>query len=532
MLLRSPIESLALLPCLCVCLSAFTPAAPAQTILAHMPGGVNQSSGDSSTGIGDITGNGLSEIVIGSPTAALGGRIMIFTDQGDYIREMWLFGGTTQILEMGRSVDGGDALSGAGDVNNDGVGDVAVGAPGSYLRGTDSGAMVVFNGRGGAIPLLEIHGARSGERFGTDVAMVGAVDGDANSDVLVGAPAASPPYAEVYSGANGAMLLRLAGLQADDAFGTVVTGVGDLDRDGRTDLLIGAPKFDDGSRSDAGVARLFSGRTGFELGQFRGASAEERFGSAVASAGDVNGDGYNDFLIGGDGVARVFSGKDGSLLHELHGSNGFGLALSGVGDQDGDGRSDFVVGAPYADALNRDAGTATLYSGDDAWPLYVYMGHVRDEKLGEEISIAGDTNGDGWTDFLIGAIGEQKTLLCTYRNRLTIMSPPSPGRAGEINTVQVAGARPGWEVTLEYAYETALRPIIESDGLHLDIASYPFDPVIKRADASGSVVFAGIVSSDLAGRTLLIQAHMKPPPSDPPDTDPCSVSAVMSYTFD
>ncbi|TAH39752.1 MAG: hypothetical protein EYC70_02900 [Planctomycetota bacterium] len=505
--------------------AGLAPAAGAQSVLAHIPSNTGTEAGDSVTAIGDITGDGLSEIVQGVPLAVRGGRIQIFDSSGEYIREM----STSYALEMGRAVDGGDALSGSGDVNDDGFGDVICGSPGTVAHGLACGAAVVFSGAGGSTPLLELFGSAPYGRFGAAVAMVGFVDADRRADVLVGAPEAFPPYAELYSGADGALLLRWTGDQTNDGFGRALTGVGDLDGDGCTEVLIGAPDFD-GVGPNSGVARLFHGRTGLELRRFSGQAADERFGWAVASAGDVTGDGVNDIIVGGSGgVARVYSGAGGSLVHDLSGPGGFGWAVTGVGDQDGDGLSDFLVGAPFADDLADSGGNATLYSGAGAVPLYVFMGHQRNTRLGECTAIAGETNGDGWPEFLLGAIGGNKSLLCSYQR--PALRAPVPGIAGQRNTVEVTNVWPGWDVTLEYAYAGALRPLIDGDGLHIDVASYPFDASTLQAGTRGSVSFSGYVDPSLSGRTVLIQAYVKPHPTGQFDSDPCAVTEAIRFTF-
>ncbi len=142
------------------------------------------------------------------------------------------------------------------------------------------------------------------------------------------------------------------------------------------------------------------------------------FGTSVSGAGDLNGDGYADFIIGAAvadpsskanaGSAYVYSGADGSLLYQKDGAavgNMFGISVSGAGDLNGDGYADFIVGASTAPSSKSNAGSAYIYSGADGTLLYQKDGEAANDNLGTSVSGAGDLNGDGYADFIVGAAG-------------------------------------------------------------------------------------------------------------------------------
>jgi len=179
--------------------------------------------------------------------------------------------------------------------------------------------------------------------------------------------------------------LKFLGEAAHTYLGASVALVGDLDRDGCADLMIGA--FGDKSTGlHAGQAVVRSGRDGSTLFTFDAGEAENFLGFAVARAGDVDGDGYQDLLVGApynssngpeSGSARVYSGRDGSLLYSyygLHRGDKLGMALSAAGDCDDDGYGDFLIAAPYDADAPEAAGSVRLYSGRDGTLLHRFLG--------------------------------------------------------------------------------------------------------------------------------------------------------------
>jgi len=284
----------------------------------------------------------------------------------------------------------GQSVGDAGDVNADGYGDFVAGASRDSSLAFNAGSATVFSGLDGAV-LHRFDGGAGGDTFGAAVAGAGDVDADGFDDVIVGAPLHSggvgPIQGEmtVFSGLTGAVLYYEEGVNATSFYGGAVDGAGDLDGDGHDDFIVGAPN-DDGNGSDSGIVYVYAGVDGTLMYQYSGDSNDDQLGTSVAGAGDVNGDGYDDFMAGApfddnngpsSGSARVWSGADGTLLYAFNGGGGehrFGQAVAGVGDVNLDGYADFAVGA-WRDSTNGvNAGSVTVYSGADGSVLYRFDG--------------------------------------------------------------------------------------------------------------------------------------------------------------
>ncbi|HKB16317.1 MAG TPA: integrin alpha, partial [Planctomycetota bacterium] len=194
----------------------------------------------------------------------------------------------------------GWSVSGVGDVNGDGVPDILVGSPFANPGGlADAGRATVFSGSDGTA-LLVLNGPNPGAFLGYSVSGVGDVDGDGAADVIVGAPALGPPFVgfgtvRVFSGASGTTLFTFSG-SANNTFGESVAGAGDMDGDLVPDLVVGWPIASPPGLDFAGQAKAFSGATGATLLTITG-SVGDGLGSAVAGAGDTNGDGFAEVIV-------------------------------------------------------------------------------------------------------------------------------------------------------------------------------------------------------------------------------------------
>ncbi|HET6201944.1 MAG TPA: FG-GAP-like repeat-containing protein [Planctomycetota bacterium] len=204
--------------------------------------------------------------------------------------------------------------------------------------------------------------------------------------------------------------------------GRSVAAVGDVNGDGATDLLVGMPGASPFGLTLAGQAVLFSGATGLPIFTLIGVANLDQFGYAVAGAGDVNGDGVPDLIVGAPeatqgpayyvGYVKVVSGTNGAALFTIAGtapSQEFGRGVAGVGDSNSDGNADFVIGAPGTNVAGSPfAGQATVYSGATGGVLFALNGTptlpaLSFYEFGASTAGPGDLNGDGVPDILVGS---------------------------------------------------------------------------------------------------------------------------------
>ena len=381
------------------------------------------------------------------------------------------------------SDNSGESVSSAGDVNGDGFDDLIVGAPDGDDNSSDAGeSYVVFgksSGFSSAIDLsslngttgFRLNGVSSSDDSGESVSSAGDVNGDGFDDLIVGAPDgddngsnAGESYvvfgkssgfssAIDLSSLNGTNGFRLNGVSNDDS-GTSVSSAGDVNGDGFDDLIIGARGGDDND-SNAGESYVVFGKssgfssaidlssldgtTGFKL---NGIDSDDHAGSSVSSAGDVNGDGFEDVIIGAGNSSYstnesfVVFGKSGGFssaidLSSLNGTTGFklngidnrdyaGYSVSSAGDVNGDGFDDVIVGAYGAEpsgsgsysrvgesyvVFGKSGGfsSAIDLSGLNGTTGFRLDGIDNYDESGKFVSSAGDVNGDGFDDLIIGA---------------------------------------------------------------------------------------------------------------------------------
>jgi FG-GAP repeat protein len=282
---------------------------------------------------------------------------------------------------------------------------------------------------GGYETLYQWDGGTADDKFGYSVSGAGDINQDGFYDLIVGTKYTSPGglteagSAFAYSGADGSLLYRWDGRNAGDLFGGSVSEAGDVNGDGFADVIVGAQGVDTGNILDTGSAFVYSGADGSLLHQWNGAATLDWFGNSVSGTGDINSDGFDDLVVGAHGAdpgassyagsVYVYSGATGSLLQQWNGSVGygyFGSSVHGAGDVNGDGFNDVIVGAPgVGHGTVGDAGSAFVYSGSDGTLLYQWDGQLTGENLGISVSDAGDVNRDGFDDFLIGALAGGKS---------------------------------------------------------------------------------------------------------------------------
>jgi hypothetical protein len=313
----------------------------------------------------------------------------------------------------------GYSISNCGDINGDGRDDVIAGARWDDLHGNNSGTVTVYSGLNFS-QLYQFRGDGQFDHLGTGVCGTGDMNGDGFPDFAAGADGddnmgSSSGSVRVWSGATGAVLYDFNGVNADDLFGTVLAGAGDVNADGYADLIVGAPGAD-ANGTGSGMARVLSGRTGAVLFTINGLAVSDYFGTTVAGLGDVNADGHSDFAVGApyadpngaaSGQVRVFSGATGAPLYTLNGaaaSDNFGIALAAAGDVNHDGIPDLIVGAPYASGAALNSGIAKVFNGRTGAPLMTFSGDNAADLLGTSVGGAGDVDNDGYADLIVGSI--------------------------------------------------------------------------------------------------------------------------------
>lgn len=346
--------------------------------------------------IGDVDGDGIADVVTSAPSNAEGGA---------GAGKVYVYSSATGELLWSRTGVAGEGLGmgveAAGDVNADGVPDVIAGGPGQDRAH-------VFSGRDGGTT-IELYG-EEGSNFGRMVSDVGDVDRDGHADVLIGDPTAGEVV--LRAGDFGNRLARLQLPEDGTRFGAA--GDGTMDEEGRVLLAIGAP--------DAGPERR--GRVLVYTGEYERIDDQPRFvleaedtgaelgGMFVSIVGDVDGDGTPDVYASdwSDGAkgpttgrAYIWSGATGDRLHLFTGEakgDGYGIGIADAGDLDGDGRTELVIGAWQHGSGAPSGGRVYLYRADGS-PLATYTSKVMGETFGFDATGLGDVDGDGNGDLLL-----------------------------------------------------------------------------------------------------------------------------------
>lgn len=456
--------------------------------------------GQSVSSAGDVNGDGFDDILIGAPRAdtssasVTGESYLVFGSAAgipanfdlsslDGSNGLLVQGTGLSSLQLGRSVS-------SADVNGDGFSDILIGAPGAIgsdpingageayvIYGTSSGLPAsldpqAVNGSDGS----KLNGVRDGGQVGFSVSSAGDFNGDGFEDVVIGAPSVDltndaqdvGQVYVVYGAAAGLPAISdllpsdsskgfvIDGLKEGDQIGLSVSSAGDFNGDGFDDILIGASRFEPSPYLSNEIYLIFGSSSGmparFDLLDLDGTNGIVfNSGGAIShydkvtSAGDVNGDGFDDVLIGSyypdvrSGSYLVYGTDEGLPasfdLTDLDGTNGFSMRGSGpyspissflgnsfsvasAGDVNGDGFDDMLIGAPKAEPNGMVSGETYLVYGSaseqpaeldlsslDGTDGFIFRGIRRTNESGFSVSSAGDVNGDGFDDIMIGAPG-------------------------------------------------------------------------------------------------------------------------------
>jgi len=385
--------------------------------------------GNKVSSAGDVNGDGYDDIIIGAPfndaTGLNAGSAYIYYGgiSIDTIADVTLSGETSNNW-FGRSV------SAAGDVNGDGYSDVIVGA---YIYNGFTGRAYIYYGGASMNNTADVTmtGEATNNFFGVSVSGAGDVNGDGYSDVIVGAPGvynSNTGRAYIFYGGatmNNIADVTLTGEAPNNFFGTSVSAAGDVNGDGYSDVIVGAYQYS----SATGRAYIYYG--GASMNNISditmtGEAINNEFGFSVSAADDVNGDGYSDVIVGAykynSSTGRAYLYYGGAVMNNLADvtmtgettGNSFGYSLSGAGDVNGDGYSDVIVGA-YTYSSN--TGRAYIFLGaasmNNVSDLRI-NGETTNNYFGYSVSEAGDVNGDGYSDVIVGASGYNSNIGKAY----------------------------------------------------------------------------------------------------------------------
>ncbi len=518
--------------------------ADAQATVFETTSGANLDAyGIAVSGGGDVNGDGVPDFIVGMPGA----------DHPDGTKNVGGFevrsGVDASILHLvygdQANCGFGAAVAHVGDVDFDGFGDYVVAAP-DYVPGQflfNAGAIYLFSGQTGNV-IFRVDALVAKERLGYSVAGVGDVDGDAIPDFAAGMFCNSCSTnkggaVRVFSGKDGT-LLRIDFFPVVGQLGRDVGAAGDANADGTPDVVSGAP-LGSASVQVAGDAYVYSGADFSIVSMSSGDHVLDDHGYAVGPAGDVDGDGFDDVVVGdvGDsndggatrpGSVTVVRGQNGQAIQKQWGPHHFSLyggAVDGGFDVDADGTPDYVVGAYLFDAgVLADAGAAFVYSGADASELYSVDGGGVQNGFGKDVRGAGDVDGDGRAEIVVGTAHPNTGFArvvrlacgsvtsygagCAGSNGSTpLLGLGGCAAAGETVSLSISGGLPSGAAFLFVGAAEASIPAGGGCSLLVAPAVGPFGPL--PLDAGGSLVAPVVLPPPSAGAVVTAQAFLSDP---------------------
>ncbi len=383
------------------------------------------------SGIGDINADGFKDFAVSAIYNSSSGKIFIYYGSANPDT-------TADQFVLGESGNFGTSVSEAGDVNDDGYADFIAGAP-YYNSSRGRVYLYKYNLTGSDVPDMRLLGEANDNYFGYSVSDAGDVNGDGYPDFIVGAYRYSSFKGRAYIYFGGPAFdnvadVTLQGEAVTNYFGHDVSGAGDVNGDGYDDVLVGAFQYN-GTKGRAYIYYGGSVMDNIADVTFTGEFAGESFGYSVSKAGDVNGDGFSDVIIsalyGGSNAGEVyifFGGSpmnnvaDISILGENSGDN-FGKSVSNAGDMNGDSYDDFIVGAS---SYSSGSGKTYIYFGGsniNTFADLIITGQSGD-FLGQSVSDAGDVNSDGFSDVIVSTGIAVNGKVYLYSGGQTLSSQP------------------------------------------------------------------------------------------------------------
>ena len=453
---------------------------------------VNAQFGFSVASAGDVNTDSWDDVIVGSPSYDNGetdeGRVYVYhgSASGLAAAAAWTAESNQVNAQFGFSVAWG------GDVNGDGYGDVIVGAP-FYANGqSDEGRIYVYHGSAsglvvGAPPDLTGESDQAGAQLGYSVASAGNVNGDEYDDVIAGAPfydngETDEGAAFVWTG-----FLFLGPRTPSNAFWTaegnqagaglgVSVGSANVNDDDWDDVLVGAWNYDNG-QTDEGAAFLWYGWVdGINFGidgnpdnadwTVESDQAIAKLGVSVALAGDVDGNGCDDVIVGANGFSNGETGEGRAFLHlcesgilpaaadwiEDHTQPAFGISVASAGDVNNDGYDDIIVGSWGYDNGELNEGAAFVYygsesglpSGSPITPDWIAESNLSGMQFGFPVAGAGNVNGDGFDDVIVGARNYPNASGTASVGRAFVWHGSSSGLAGPIGGANGDPSNAAW----------------------------------------------------------------------------------------
>ena len=379
-------------------------SAQAGVELRRHDGGTFDGHGGSIASLGDLNGDTVPDYVIGGDQYITFGGTTVRAYSGATGAELFSWSGHTN----------GEAVANAGDVDADGIHDIIIG---SIWTNSSSGQAKVYSGATG-LQLYSLDVPFSDAYFGNSVSGAGDVDGDGHDDFLIGAwgESAVLPFsgtAYLYSGVDGSLIRKYEGLIDHGYFGHSVVGLGDVDGDGVPDQAIGEM----GNTTfgyNTGAAYVYSGATGLLLQSWNGSAGNNRFAEHMANLGDIDGDGRDDLVVSSmfeqpTGTAHVLSASTGATLYSLTGYDPTEVFANSVGpaqDVDGDSIPDIMVGSDRYYQAGGYTGMGRVFSGATGEEIRRFSPASPDGRAGLAVCGLGDLNGDGLGEWAVGAPNE------------------------------------------------------------------------------------------------------------------------------